>query len=228
MRTASLRRNEGVGAVSRGPLLVTGFGPFPGMPANPSQRLARRLGRLRRPALGDEAIEVRILPTTWQAAAQVAGRIAELDPSAILMLGVAGRRKKVCVEVRAVNASADAPDARRHHPPSRRVKPGAPALLHSSARVMSLRAALRPVPAKLSRDAGRYLCNALYFEVLHALPTEKRSVPAVFVHIPAAPRHGAPAFERRLAGALSHLLVALAAQRPSGEATAAADGAARP
>lgn len=209
---------------SRGPLLVTGFGPFPGMPANPAQRLARILGRLRRPALADGSIRVRILPTTWQAVAQAQTLIADLAPSAILMLGVAGRRKKVCVEARAVNAAADAPDARRRHPMGRALKPGAPAVLRSNARAAPLRAALKAVPATVSRDAGRYLCNALYFEVLATLASGKACVPAVFVHIPALPRHGGPAFERRLAGALGHLLVALAAQRgPAGP-----EGAARP
>lgn len=217
---------EGTGTPwnKRGPLLVTGFGPFPGMPANPSQRLARRLGRMRRPALADVPICVRILPTTWEAVAHVPALIADLAPSAILMLGVAGRRKAVCIESRAVNAVADAPDACRRHPKGRAVKPGAPAVLRATAGVQRLRARLRGVPAAVSRDAGRYLCNALYFEVLDALASGKTSVPAVFIHVPASPRHGGPAFERQLAGALGHVLVALAAQR----CPTPREGAARP
>ncbi len=217
---------EGAGTrlSQRGPLLVTGFGPFPGMPANPSQRLARRLGRMRRPALADVPICVRILPTTWEAVAQVPALIADLAPSAILMLGVAGRRKTICVESRAVNAAADAPDARRRHPKGRAVKRGAPAILRAAAGVQRLRRALRGGPASVSRDAGRYLCNALYFEVLAAIASGRTSVPAVFVHVPASPRHGGPAFERRLAGALGHVLVALAAQRRP----TVPEGAARP
>lgn len=217
---------EGAGPPSNkpGPLLVTGFGPFPGMPANPSQRLAHRLGRMRRPALADVPICVRILPTTWDAVAHVPALISDLAPSAILMLGVAGRRKAVCVESRAVNAAADAPDARRRHPMGRAVKPGAPAVLRATAEVQRLRARLRTVPAAVSRDAGRYLCNALYFEVLAALASGKTSVPAVFVHVPASPRPGGPAYERQLAAALGHVLVALAAQRRP----APREGAARP
>ena len=34
--------------MTRGHLLVTGFGPFPGMPRNPSETLARQVGRLGR------------------------------------------------------------------------------------------------------------------------------------------------------------------------------------
>ncbi len=34
-------------------ILITGFGPFPGAPFNPTEPLVARLLRLRRPALGD-------------------------------------------------------------------------------------------------------------------------------------------------------------------------------
>ena len=34
-------------------ILITGFGPFPGAPFNPTQPLVARLLRLRRPAFGD-------------------------------------------------------------------------------------------------------------------------------------------------------------------------------
>lgn len=212
----------------RGPVLVLGFGPFPGMPANPSAGLARRLGRMRRPALADVRLCVEILPTTWQAVAQAPDLIARLRPSAILMLGVAGRRRKVCVEIQAVNAAADAPDARRCHPSGRAMMTGAPRVLRSSANAPRLRAALHRVPAALSRDAGRYLCNALYFQMLRTLAIEPTPVPAVFVHIPRGPRHGRPAFEQRLTSAMGDLLVALAAQRPTGPAASPQEGAAHP
>ncbi|HRV30277.1 MAG TPA: pyroglutamyl-peptidase I, partial [Kiritimatiellia bacterium] len=34
-------------------VLITGFGPFPGAPYNPTRPLVERLTRLRRPALAD-------------------------------------------------------------------------------------------------------------------------------------------------------------------------------
>ncbi len=192
-------------------LLVCGFGPFPGMPANPSGRLAQRLGRLRRPALADYALVVDLLPTTWAAVAQVPARIARLRPDAVLMLGVAGRRRRVCVERQAVNAAADAPDAQRRHPAGRTVLPGAPRLLRTRADGVRLRAALHRVPATLSRDAGRYLCNALYLHVLAAQAAAGDAAPAVFVHLPGRPRAGGAAYDQRMTAALGDLLVALAA-----------------
>ena len=48
-------------------VLVTGFGPFPGAPYNPTQALVERLMRLRRPALGEVDILSHIFPVTYKA-----------------------------------------------------------------------------------------------------------------------------------------------------------------
>ncbi|WP_051356409.1 hypothetical protein [Azorhizobium doebereinerae] len=193
-------------------VLVTGFGPFPGMPSNPSGRLARRLGHLARPALADLDIVVRVLPTTWKAIADAPRLLAEVRPDAVLMLGVAGRRTRVCVETRALNRAADAPDATRRHPPGRRLVADAPPLLTTTADALLLTQALHPVPSALSRDAGRYLCNALFFRMLWALKANPAPVPAVFVHIPAMPRLGRAAHEANLTSAVGNLLVRLMQQ----------------
>ncbi|GGF73050.1 peptidase C15 [Azorhizobium oxalatiphilum] len=195
-------------------VLVCGFGPFPGMPSNPSSRLATALGRLARPALGDVEVVVRLLPTTWEAVAEAPALLDEVQPDAILLLGVAGRRRQVCVETLAFNRAADAPDALRRHPPARALAAGAPARLTTTAHPGRLLHALRKVPARLSRDAGRYLCNAVYFRMLLAL--RDKSVPLVFVHIPGAPRLGVAAYDAALASAVGNLMVALAAQMPWG------------
>ena len=47
-------------------ILITGFGPFPGAPFNPTQPLVARLLRLRRPALGDVELSGHIFPVTYQ------------------------------------------------------------------------------------------------------------------------------------------------------------------
>jgi pyroglutamyl-peptidase len=43
-------------------ILVTGFGPFPGAPYNPTQPLVARLTRLRRPAFADVELSSHIFP----------------------------------------------------------------------------------------------------------------------------------------------------------------------
>lgn len=195
-------------------LLITGFGHFPGMPANPSASLARLLARGRRRAGGQVALH--LLPTRWDVAAAFPALLEHALPDIVLMLGVAARRRQVSIELVARNATGDFPDAARRHPASRPLQPGAPAERALSARPAPLLAALRAagVPAHLSRHAGRYVCNALAWSAYGWARAERRSDGgprlAVFVHVP-LPRSGRLALAR-LARGLDALLAALLAQ----------------
>ena len=48
-------------------ILVTGFGPFPGAPFNPTGPLVQRLARVRRPALADVTIVPHVFATSYAA-----------------------------------------------------------------------------------------------------------------------------------------------------------------
>lgn len=189
-------------------ILVTGFGRFPGMPSNPSAALALALARSRR--LGGARVEARILPTLWSEAASFPALLDAAAPDIVLMLGVAGRRRHVCIERVARNATGVFPDIARQRPATRLLEPGAPAQRRFAAAPMPLLRALREagLPARLSREAGGYVCNALAWRGYGwAAGTRRR---AVFVHIP-RPRPGALS-RQRLQRGLEALLMALAAQ----------------
>ena len=47
-------------------ILITGFGPFPGAPFNPTEPLVARLLRLRRPAFDDVELTGHIFPVTYR------------------------------------------------------------------------------------------------------------------------------------------------------------------
>ncbi|MDQ0503934.1 pyroglutamyl-peptidase I family protein [Xanthobacter agilis] len=189
-------------------ILVCAFGPFPGVPVNPSARLAQVLGRTRRPALGAIDLIVEILPTRWDALGRLVVLLERHAPDAVLLLGVAPRRSVLCVETRAVNAAADRPDVAYRHPRARRIDPDAPANLRTTARIAPLVAAARAAgaAARSSRDAGRYLCNASYFQALAwAAAHPAKPPPVVFVHVPgrqARPRREDPILARAVAALL--------------------------
>lgn len=195
-------------------LLITGFGHFPGMPANPSAQLARHLARSR-PA-GGARTERRLLATRWDEAAGFPALLAQTQPDIVLMLGVAARRRRISVEIVGRNATGAFPDAAGHRPTSHVLEPGAPAQRALAARPAPLLAALRAagVPAHLSRHAGRYVCNALAFRAYGwaraGLAADGGARLAVFVHVP-LPRPGRLALPQ-LARGLEALLAALLAQ----------------
>ncbi len=59
---------------------------------------------------------------------------------------------------------------------------------------------MRPgIPARVSRNAGAFVCNHLYFGALQYLGAKRSAIPAVFVHLPVTPDQAPQgASERRL------------------------------
>jgi pyroglutamyl-peptidase len=166
-------------------LLVTGFGPFPGMPRNPSAALARQVAASPRWRVLGVQVECRILTTAYTALATELDPALAEAPDAVLLIGVAGRSKRIRVERRATNRrstlypdvtgeTAAALASGRTAERSSRIAPVKP--------LRALRA--QKLPSRISRDAGRYLCNASYYRAL-ALPR-----PVLFIHIPKPPPSG--------------------------------------
>ena len=86
-------------------ILITGFGPFPGAPYNPTQALVERLLRLRRPAFSDVDLSGHIFPVTYKAVdLELPQALAKHRPQALLMFGLAGRTAHLRIETRARNA----------------------------------------------------------------------------------------------------------------------------
>jgi pyroglutamyl-peptidase len=167
-------------------VLITGFGPFPGAPFNPSAALAKALARRRRPAFAAIERSIHIFATIYASVDRDLPKLfAEQKPDIVLMFGVAGRRRHPCVETRARNAvSLLLPDASGYRPLHGAMELRGPASRKGNAPFMCLTGSTRTgaVPARLSRDAGRYLCNYLYWR---ALQHARDGQPLVqFVHIP--------------------------------------------
>jgi pyroglutamyl-peptidase len=201
-------------------VLLIGFGPFPGMPINPSGVLVKALVRRRRPALSGIVFTTHILATAYAAVDRDLTKLLAKKPDVVLMFGVANRRRHICIETRARNAmSMLFPDVRGYCPQSTAIAKGGPASLHGNAPFAELRGSLRAsaIPARLSRDAGRYLCNYAYWRTL-----EQRHARQLiqFVHIPPvrlSPRRRGkerlPSFRRIAAAAETLLLTLIAASR---------------
>jgi pyroglutamyl-peptidase len=167
-------------------VVIAGFGPFPGAPVNPSGVSAQALVRRRRPALSGLHRTATVFATSYAAVDRVLPKLFAEKPDIVLVFGLAGRRRHVCIETRARNAvSVLFPDASGHRPSQSVIKLGGPQALTGHAPFAQLVGAIRAhkVPARLSRDAGRYLCNYIYWRTLERAPKGRPLVQ--FVHIPA-------------------------------------------
>jgi len=180
-------------------VLLLGFGPFPGAPFNPSATLAKALARRRRPALALTRRAVHIFATSYAAVDRDLPRLLHQNPDIVLMFGFAGRRRHLCVETRARNAqSVLFPDAGGYRPRRGVISPGEPAAIGGNAPFADLLGALRGhcVPARLSHDAGRYLCNYAYWRCLQHVGGRRPLVQ--FVHIPPVKIGSQPKLRRSL------------------------------
>jgi pyroglutamyl-peptidase len=168
-------------------VLITGFGPFPGAPFNPTMPLVDRLLELRRPALDDVALSGHIFHVTYQTVdRELPELIAERRPHALLMFGLASRTSYLRIETRARNAvTTHLPDADGNRAQSASIVRAANALAFGPHTANLMRAARATgIDARLSRDAGAYLCNYLSWRAIEA--TRQLGGPALasFVHVP--------------------------------------------
>jgi len=177
-------------------VLMTGFGPFPGAPYNPTEPLVARLVRLRRPAFeGIERIG-HIFPVTYQAVdLQLPALLARHEPDVLLMFGLATRTPWCRVELRARNAITQLwPDAAHASILSRTIDPTAPVTRRFGAHTRHLLQAAKAtgLPVRASINAGAYLCNYLSWRAIEAAQQHPRALPlAAFIHVPPVPRNEA-------------------------------------
>ncbi|MCO4760326.1 MAG: pyroglutamyl-peptidase I [Myxococcales bacterium] len=164
---------------------LTGFGPFPGVPDNPSAAVVRALTGSPE---GRWAGRGTILPVRFAGTAERLRPIyAAGEPRVVIHLGVAGRRRLICVERGARNrVDPSLPDAVGQLATQSRCSDAQPAAsrLHTQLPVHHLVAGLRRAGfgARVSEDAGTYVCNYSYY---HALAEQRRgAAEALFVHIP--------------------------------------------
>ena len=203
-------------------ILVTGFGGFPGSPRNPTEAIVVHLKRHRaRLSRLGVALESAILPVVY---ATLQSRLEILvdahRPDVILHFGVAGRRRRISIETRAVNRAGLHPDASGRRA-DQILQPTGRSAHRATTPAARIAAALRSrnIACEISRDAGDYVCNAALFRSLAG-----RLAPEVgFIHVPKATRptlpprsEGVPRFSQAdLADAALTIVLAMLRPPPS-------------
>ncbi|MEU9833455.1 pyroglutamyl-peptidase I [Streptosporangium sp. NPDC048047] len=162
-------------------VLLTGFEPFDGDTVNPSWEAVRLVPGVR-------AVQV---PCVFGAAVdRLREAVAEHDPRVVVCVGQAGGRADVTVERVAVNLDdARIPDNAGRQPIDEPVVRGGPAAYFATLPVKACVAAARAVgvPASVSQSAGTFVCNHLFYGLMHLIATERPDIRGGFVHVPFAP-----------------------------------------
>ncbi|MBA2126877.1 peptidase C15 [Hyphomicrobium methylovorum] len=190
---------------ARPAILLTGFGPFPGVRENASGDLVRALARRARRAFPDYTVSASILPVEWtRMPRMIAALHRRLTPILALHFGVAAETQGFRIESQARNECRNAPDAANSLPPAAYLlandQERYAATLDANRIVATLKD--KGFPAELSDDAGGYLCNAALYHSLREAETHGNRCRVGFIHIPADLTTSSLTREKALAAAL--------------------------
>jgi len=171
--------------------LVTGFEPFGGDPVNPAcEALARLPSRV-----GPLTLATRVLPAVFgQALEALEDAIAATDPDIVLCVGLVGGRAALSLERVALNIDdARIPDNAGQQPIDRPVVAGGPAAYFTTLPIKAAVAALRAagLPAIVSNTAGTFVCNHVFYGLMHLAATRRPTLRGGFLHVPYLPNQAA-------------------------------------
>ncbi|MBT2595262.1 pyroglutamyl-peptidase I [Arthrobacter sp. ISL-72] len=182
-------------------ILLTGFEPFGGETINPSWVAAEAASATLR-ADGHAAAAVELPCVFGQSVVVLREALQHHKPELVICVGQAGGRPRISLERVAINCDdARIPDNAGNRPVDEEVIPGGPAAYFSSLPVKASLAALRSagIPAEVSQSAGTYVCNHVFYALMHAINTaqeqsgsansdsEAIATPATrggFIHVP--------------------------------------------
>jgi pyroglutamyl-peptidase len=169
-------------------ILLTGFEPFGAHESNPSQELSKLLDGRR---VGSCAVASAVLPVHHREAARhVVALLGELQPVAVVHLGLAEGRARIGLERVALNVmDYRIPDNAGYRAEGEPCADGGPAAYFATLPLPEMLAALTAegVPAYVSNTAGTFLCNQTLYQTLHEIATRELTTRAGFVHLPLLP-----------------------------------------
>lgn len=148
-------------------LWVTGFGPFGEITENPSAWIAERVG-----------VPYEILDVSYSAVDEFLDSLPQRQAGALMMIGVAANRNKICLERVGANWAGEVADVQGI------VRGPAPIASQTDSDQMAnlwrRGDRLDRKRMQYSRDAGTYLCNYSLHEARRRYP----HLPVGFLHIP--------------------------------------------
>ena len=167
-------------------VLLTGFAPFDGQRENASWLAVQQTAD---EWSGPGTVVTERLPVSFADGGWALERaIAAHRPDVVVCTGLAEGRSRIGIERTAVNViDARIPDQDGWSPVDEPVVVGGPVAYLSTLPIKACVAQLRSqdVPAEVSNTAGTYVCNAVFYRLLHGL-RRSHGVRGGFVHVPQA------------------------------------------
>jgi len=169
-------------------VLLTGFEPFEDDPLNPSWEVARALDGW---SHGSATVRAVQLPCVFdRAISALHEAVTAVQPELVICMGLASGREQITPERVAINVNdARIADNAGAQPIDTQVVAGGPAAYFSRLPIKAMVRAMRDegVPAAVSNTAGTFVCNHVFYGLMHHLATLHSDLRGGFIHVPADP-----------------------------------------
>ncbi|MCJ8008326.1 pyroglutamyl-peptidase I [Lederbergia wuyishanensis] len=169
-------------------VLITGFDPFGGEKINPALEAVKQLdGKV------IEGVEIvaQEVPTVFHESIKVViHAIEQHNPDIVICVGQAGGRTQVTPERVAINIDdARIPDNKDNQPIDEPIHQDGPAAYWTTLPIKRIVHEMKKagVPASVSNSAGTFVCNHLFYGVMHYLEKNAPHIRGGFIHIPFIP-----------------------------------------
>lgn len=173
-------------------ILLTGFEPFDGQAINPSEEIAREINGA---TIARHKVVGALLPCVFGASVkELKHQIKLHDPDLVICLGQAGGRAEITPERVAINIDdARIPDNAGQQPVDKSIVKDGPAAYFSTLPIKAIVHELRrrQIPAAVSQTAGTFVCNHVFYGLMHELALHRPEVRGGFIHVPFVPEQTA-------------------------------------
>lgn len=169
-------------------ILLAGFDPFGEEKINPATEAIKNIN--------GEVIENHVISTLEvstifdECIHQLEEAINKINPDLVICIGQAGGRPHIDLERIAINVNdARIPDNNGKQPIDTPVIPAAPAAYWSTLPIKAIVESLKDngIPASISQTAGTFVCNHIFYGLMHELYTKHSSIRGGFIHVPFLP-----------------------------------------
>jgi len=169
-------------------VLITAFEPFGGDTSNITNDILQAIAK---DGFADERdIALLALPVSRSdSLSKLISAMKSVNPDMVICLGQDNDRSEISIEKIAINLCCyRMPDNAGEQPGDEPVVEDGPAAYFSTLPVDALRECLTAagIPANVSYSAGTYVCNSLFYGLMHYLESELPGVRGGFIHIPRA------------------------------------------
>ncbi|KOF56410.1 MULTISPECIES: pyroglutamyl-peptidase I [Clostridium] len=169
-------------------VLITGFDPFGGEKINPALEAIKEL---KNNEFHGIELKIKEIPTVFYKSIKVLEEaVEEFKPDVVICVGQAGGRNEITVERVAINViDARISDNENNKPVDMPIVENGSAAYFATIPVKDIVSNIKEagIPASVSNTAGTFVCNQLFYGLMHIISTKYTNITGGFIHIPYLP-----------------------------------------